>query len=751
MTNIKIFSMIVMLNIIVYSQVEISGSVNTVNNGEPLTNCNILLKDTEIGTVTNMDGYFSLLTNFKGEHILQISHIGYNTVIRTINITKGKNINLKIKMQSTILDGDLISVTATKTARRLYEIPGRLEVITNDYLTKLPSQKLDDILQYVSGLNVHRTSGIFEIRPVVSLRGVSGDEAGRTLILVDGVPINKSDTGVANWNRIDVNNIDQVEIFKGAGSSLYGNNAMGGIINIITKRPTQNFTGNLNLSRGTYNIKSMNVSGSRYISDKLFLSLAGFYRNSDGYFDIPDNLQDQYSVPLFLDEKGISANIGYSFNKNAVFNIKYDYYDDKRGEGVKINKSDGKHRQFGTNFIQATFSKKNNVSKYEINGFLQKENYLRVDEGFKKGVYNHFNVSSERIDKGLLFNYSLDVANSNTLTFGAEIKLGSVNGGDYYTTSPDTVLNKGMLRFFASYLQYEFGLMKNRLRVISSVRMDNVKFHDGFFSANVENNPFYNYNGDIAESNWKSLSPRIALRYYLEDNISLYSSFSRGFRTATLDDLCRTGWMRLGPKLANPELGPETIDSYEIGLDYSPHHSLRISPTIYYSKGKDFLYYVDTGELLWGRRPIYTRENVTEVDIKGAEFDVVFKPNNVFSILCNYTYNNSVITSFVENPELERKYLIFSPVHQLKSVLQFTSNSFSVNFGALYKDKQFTNDDNSEQLDGYITFNCQFSKALFNSFTISLEMQNITNIRITEHPVRLSPGRMTNVNLSYKW
>jgi len=751
MNNIKLFSMITMLNIIVYSQVEITGLVNTVNNNEPLTNCNILLKDTEIGTVTNNDGYFSLLTGFEGEYILQISHIGYNIVEETINITKGKNINLKIKMQSAILDGDLVSVTATKTARRLYEIPGRLEIITNNYLTKLPSQKLDDILQYVSGLNVHRTSGVFEIRPIVSLRGVCGNEAGRTLILVDGVPINKSDTGVANWNRIDVNNIDQVEIFKGAGSSLYGNNAMGGTINIITKRPTQNFTGNLSLSQGTYNTKSMNVSASRYISDKLFLNLAGFYRNSDGYFDLPDSLQDQYSVPLFLDEKGISANIGYSFNKNAVFNIKYDYYDDKRGEGVKINKSDGKHRQFDTNFIQATFSKKNNVSKYEVNGYLQKENYLRVDEGFKKGVYNHFNVSSERIDKGLLFNYSLNVANSNSLTFGAEIKSGSVNGGDYYTTAPDTVLNKGMLRFFASYLQYEFGLMKNRLRVISSVRMDDVKFHDGFFSANVENNPFYNYNGDIAENNWKSLSPRIALRYYLKNNISLYSSFSRGFRAATLDDLCRTGWMRLGPKIANPELGPETIDSYEIGLDYSPYQSLRISPTIYYSKGKNFLYYVDTGELLWGRRPIYTRENITEVDIKGAECDVVFKPNNVFSILCNYTYNNSVITSFTENPELEGKYLIFSPVHQLKSVFQFTTNLFSVNFGALYKDKQFTNDDNSEQIAGYITFNCQLSKELFNNFKISVEMQNITDKRITEHPERLSPGRMINVNLSYKW
>ena len=751
MKSVKIISIFMMLNIIVYAQTEISGSVIIGNKCEPLANCNIFIKDTEIGTVTNNDGCFSLLTDFEGEYILQVSHIGYNIVERAINTTKGKNINLNIKLQSNILDGDLISVTVTKTARRLYEIPGRLEVITNNYLTKLPAQNLDDILQYVSGLNVHRTSGIFEIRPVVSLRGVSGDEAGRTLILVDGVPINKSDTGVANWNRIDVNNIDQVEIFKGAGSSLYGNNAMGGTINIITKRPTQKFTGNLSLSRGTYNTKNMNVSASKYVFDKLFLNLAGFYRNSSGYFDLPDSLQDQYSVPLFLDERGISANIGYNFNKNTIFNIKYDYYDDKRGEGVKINKDNGKHRQFDTNFIQATLLKNNNKSKYEINGFVQKENYLRVDEGFKKDVYSHFDVLSERIDKGLLFNYSLNISTSNSLTFGAEIKSGSVDGGDYYTTSPDTVLNKGMLSIFASYLQYEFGLMKNRLRVISSVRIDNVKFHDGLFSANVENNPFYNYSGDIVENNWNSLSPRVALRYNSENHISFYSSYTRGFRSATLDDLCRTGWMRLGPKLANPELGPETIDNYEIGLDYSPYPSMKISPTIYYSQGKEFLYYINTGELLWGSRPIYKRENVTEVNIKGAECDVVFKPNDVFSILCNYTYNNSIITSFTENPELEGKYLVYSPLNQIKSVFQFTTNLVNVNFGALYKDKQFTNDDNSEQIEGYLTYNCQLSKELFNSIKLSVEIQNVTDIRITEHPERLSPGRMTNINLSYKW
>jgi iron complex outermembrane recepter protein len=68
------------------------------------------------------------------------------------------------------------------------------------------------------------------------MRGL-GSEPGRSLILMDGVPINKGETGEVNWNRIDIDEVQRLEIFKGPGSSVYGNNAMGGVINIISRKP----------------------------------------------------------------------------------------------------------------------------------------------------------------------------------------------------------------------------------------------------------------------------------------------------------------------------------------------------------------------------------------------------------------------------------------------------------------------------------------------------------------------------------
>ena len=750
MRALKLIGLLLTMCIYLSAQTVIQGIVTTVNSKHPLQNCNVYVKGTDIGTTTDINGYFDVPQRIDNNYELVVSHIGYYS--KTINVYPNDSTKYfrPITLKPTILDGDLITVTGTRSERRLIEVPGRLEVITKDHISKLPVQNLDDIINYISGLNVHRTSGIFEIKPVVSLRGVSGDEAGRTLVLVNGVPINKSDTGVANWNRIDVSNIDQIEVFKGAGSSLYGNNAMGGVINIITGNPSSEFSGNFSISSGTYNTNIVDLHTNANIVDNINLKFDSFIRKSDGYIDMPDSNITEYTIPLFLDEIGVSIGLSSNIDSTTSLNFDYSYYDDKRGEGYKILQENGKHRQFKTNFFNGTISKRISKAKHKLHSYVQKEDYLRIEEGIKRDNYYQYDVSSQRIDMGALYNFNYDLKENSSLTFGTEAKLGIVDGGDFYSTSSDTILNKGKLSSVASYLQYEFGMFKNSLRVISSVRMDYVNYFDGYFYANSEFSPFHQFNGDISSNHWSSLSPRVALRYMSSKQFSFYSSFSSGFRTATLDDLSRTGWMRLGPKIANPNLGPEKIHNFEFGFDYSPLTKIRISPSIYYSQGKDFLYYVDTGESI-GSRSIFIRENITEVDIKGAECDLIYKPNNNLSIFSNYTYHKSVITSFIKNNELEGKFLVYTPLHQLKAVVHYTNKILNTNIGIVYKDEQFINDDNTENIKGYWMINGQISKNIFNNISLALDVQNITDVRITEHPERLSPGRIFNINVSYKW
>lgn len=129
-----------------------------------------------------------------------------------------------------------VVVTGSRSERPVTQSPGSISVVTPLLLRNSPAQSVDDILTMISGVNTTRSDGMSNIHSNVSIRGLAGDEQGRTLVLFDGLPINTSDEGSVNWNSIHPDNIQRIEVFKGPGSSLYGNNAMGGVINIISKK-----------------------------------------------------------------------------------------------------------------------------------------------------------------------------------------------------------------------------------------------------------------------------------------------------------------------------------------------------------------------------------------------------------------------------------------------------------------------------------------------------------------------------------
>lgn len=117
----------------------------------------------------------------------------------------------------------------------MYDVPLRTDVLNKTKVDNIPSLSADDFLRSVPGLLISRGASIFS-SSTVSLRGM-GNEAGCTLVMVDGVPVNKSDGGSVNWNAIDNKQVQQVEVTKGPGSSIHGGNAMGGVINLRTAAP----------------------------------------------------------------------------------------------------------------------------------------------------------------------------------------------------------------------------------------------------------------------------------------------------------------------------------------------------------------------------------------------------------------------------------------------------------------------------------------------------------------------------------
>lgn len=636
-----------------------------------------------------------------------------------------------------------VVVTGTKTERNPLEIPARISVIRAEIIESSVTMQLDDILRFSPGVNVNRTSGIYSQRPMVTIRGLSGNEQARTLVLMNGIPINTSDEGGVNWNRINQYDVERIEVFKGPGSSLYGNSAMGGVINIITKKPKAPQEVYSGVSYGTYNTLRQDLNVRIRTDNGYYGVLSQHYIQSDGYNSVPVDKRTPYDTDRFLEAIGASARVGYADSKWLNWEMQYDVFRDKRGEGYQIYAPDGCYRNFNTNLVRGNLRGGNQTTSYTLSGFYQLENYYDINERMRGANYSRYDVNSYRKDMGGFLNVNQKIAESNTLTGGFEYKVGSISGGDYYQTAPyDTIFNAGKLNTLAGYIQDEHSMLDKRIILIAGLRFDRVTFADGDY---YTTDP-WNTIPELKDNTWTELSPRAGVRLNFIEQLSGYISYSHGFRASILDDLTRTGWMWIGPKYANPELEPESINNYEIGFDAFPMKNLKISSSAFITKGKDFLYYVSTGDSLFSR-PIYRRENVTNVDIKGFEAEIDYNLTKDFWVFASYTFTDSRIEGFTKRPELEGKYLTYTPKH-IASVSVFWKNPYiNISTRAFYKGEQFGDDANNVVIDSYVTFDLQLSKTFRKKFNVSVDIQNILNDKHIEAIDFISPGRLITTRL----
>lgn len=644
---------------------------------------------------------------------------------------------------------DEVAITATKTYRNPKEVPGKISILKSDIIKSSPAMQIDDILRYMPSVNVNRSLGIYSQRPMVTLRGLSGDEQSRTLVLLNGVPINTSDEGGVNWNRINQFDVERIEIFKGPGSSLYGNNAMGGVINIITKKPKKAQEVFSAISYGTFNTIRQDLNIGMKSEKGLYASISEYFLKSDGYNNIPEEKRTEYDIASYLEEMGMSTKIGHDANKWLTWELQYDIFRDKRGEGTRIYAPDGCYRNFNTNLVRGSLNGGDNRKiRYNINAYYQLERYYDINENFRRGAYSRYDVLSFRKDMGLLLTLNRDLFENNTLTGGFELKKGSISGGDYYQTVPyDTVYNAGISGTFALYLQDEYSFFEKKISIVAGARYDQVSFRDGdFYSTDP-----WNDTPELKNHTWSEISPRIGVRFNFIEEVSSYISYSHGFRASILDDLTRSGWMWVGPKYANPELGPESMNNYEIGIDLNPNKKFELSVSGYYSLGKDFLYYVATGDYLYGTLPIYIRKNISEVTVKGIETELKWNVLDGFDIISNYTFNDAKIINFKERPELEGKNLTYSPKHSVSSSIIWNNKVLNTSLKCLYKSKQYGDDANENILDGYFTIDLMLSKPIKDHLIISLDIEDMLNNRHMATINYISPGRLINGRIAFQF
>ena len=656
-------------------------------------------------------------------------------------------------------------VTATRIRQKSEEVPARLTAITAPQIDQMPVNNADGLFELIPGMNIDRANGIFSKNASITMRGLSGTP--RTLVLLDGVPLNKADGGGINWNRLIPDNIERIEVAKGPTSSVYGGNAMGGVINLISSRPSEKFHGQVKTFIGSCGTigGQLSVGGTTAKDGNgFYYQLNGFYRQGDGYIIVPESTRDSMDVKTSLREYLLTAKAGYQYGSRSYTEIEYSYYDDKRGDGFSVYEPGGGYNSYPTHALRVTSNNKFKKLSLLVSGFYQNEFYHRLAESLaaKKGnKYSMFVTDSRRIDKGIWSNLSFKGRHNMTYTVGIDLRSGSVDGSDTYYTSTDILTNKGKMDFFALFSEYEWQIFGQKLSLMAGLRYDVAMFHNGSYEITDPTSLtsfMENYPTRFSDQTWHALSPKIGMKYLFRKSQSVYISYSRGFRPPMLDDMCKNGNVTKGFKLANPQLKPETLDNLEVGGDWQPVPGLVFRPSLYFSAGQDFQYFINTGDSINTGgdkdKPIIRRENVSRVGIFGAEMAAQWQVFKKVNIVAGYAFNDSRITKYNspnDDKDLSGKFIMEVPRNQFSSGLFWNNRYVQISLTYTYRDFQWSDDENTQKTPGYSLFDLKLGHTFFRNLNVSCVIQDIFNARFYDSKGNLSPGRFFMLNLGYRF
>ncbi len=748
---------------------DIKGFVYEEPGSKPLAFTNLVVEGTALGTVSNEDGSFTLHIHKTGQVKLNVSHIGYAGTTLTIEVPATGLQNLIIHLDKQVTEIEETVITATRTERNIKDLPASIRLITSEQIKEMPSASVDDLLRTEANINVDRKNGIFSKNASINMRGLNS--SARTLVMLDGVPLNKADGGGVNWNRINTESIGRIEVIKGPGSAMYGGNAMGGVINVITKDIQAQPEGSIKVSAGSCNTLGTQLwlSGRTKLLPKLGWSINTFYRQGDGYIIAPEETRDSTDVKTNLWEYNVGGKLAYHFNDSSKLDIGYNYFDNKIGDGTQVYDPEGGYYKYRTHHAFATYHGWIGTTQITANAYMQFENYLNQKEQLKTEKtppfaitqYSLYLTDSHRNDAGIWISATTNAGKQNKITYGTDIRLSGADASDIYFTATDTINNKGKMNAYALFAQDELSVFNNRLKLVAGARADVVTFSDASFtiaSPSYTNSYMMEYTGNYENKSWVAISPKLGARYDLNPLNSVYINYAAGFRPGTLDDMCRSGSISKGFKMANPELEPEHLNNFEAGGSFFIHKFIRIEPTMYYSSGNQFQYFVGTGDTVYstsGAKAILKRENVSKAAITGAEVTLRFIPTPKLEITLTYAYNHSVIKEFdtvrFEAKDLSGKFLMEVPKNRFTTMVNWRNRYFNSMLVYEYIGPLYTDDENLVEMPAYYRFDLKISKLLVKKYFIALNIQNLTNNIYTDNKGNLGISRFIMLDAGYRF
>ncbi|HLD35902.1 MAG TPA: TonB-dependent receptor [Planctomycetota bacterium] len=495
-----------------------------------------------------------------------------------------------------------IIVTATRSEKELLKIPANVTVISEADIKKSNARCISEILKSENGLMVNDWTGTGKT-VTIDIRGFGESGPLNTLVLVDGRRVTQVDLAGTDWSQIPIEDVSKIEIVRGAGSILYGDNATAGTINIITKKGAQGVNTKLNTFSGSYNTHNSTLYANGGNQDLTF-SVNQSYRNTDGY------RRNSY---LNSDDKNI--NLGLLFGNEFNAEMSLGIHNDEYGlpgylTPVQIAAS-GRRSTTTPNDLATTedyyYKLKVNNSFDDIGDFTTD---LSLRNKTSSSTYSGWGTFDNKID-------SMHLAPRYIREFGITGQTAKI------TTGVDWLKDQGNLS--------GTGADKDSLGLYLLGEIEVSKKY-GFSTGYRHEKAFYSFNGGGLSAR-KTLNEDVfhaGLTYLYQDNNSVYLNYNQSFRFPAIDEYF-SSWSGL-----NSSLKPQSGQQVEIGVKHNPSEYLMTNLSVFSIDVDNEIFYNPYTP------PFGQNENYDKIQRQGVEAKMEYKPGEELPrITLNYTYTQA--------------------------------------------------------------------------------------------------------------
>jgi len=578
-------------------------------------------------------------------------------------------------------------VVGTRTERDVRDLPAGTRVLDAAAIRLIQPFAVEELLRTVPGVDL-QGSGFPGSAVRLNMRGLTpGFQSKRVLVLVDGRRFNDTFQGNAEFALLPADGIERIEVLHGPASALYGSNAMGGVINIVTRRGSGKPSGHVGFLGGSYNTYRLGFGHGAQHGD-LDYFIAGSFVDTDGYADNTDGTDRDWTA------WNLGANAGWSPDEHSELRVFSGFYDaagrdDTSGRDVQKDYEAAEYRRTWDAARDA---------KLIVRVFRSAQDDRYDWRGPGVGRYRLQTLGGE-------VQHAMWLTDRQNLTAGAEVREDRADVDELTGPIDETSSVVG------AYLQDEIHLGEDMV-LTAGVRADASSDYD------------------------TEISPRVGMLYRLSQNAEAYGSFNLAHRSPALSDRFVQVEFMGSLFVGNPDLDPETLTSYELGLRARPVEAARVALAVFYN---DML---DTFDFMVDPDGVFRIRNVTASRTYGVEGSLDFAFSESISAFVNGSLTDGEYTEFPAIPGVEDNRLAYLAEVKAALGVAYEGRRCRHLLQCRYVGDRFGDAQNTERnrLDSYITVDWRSRVSVTGETDLVLRIDNVLDESYQDLPGIEQPG-----------